>query len=405
MNEVANLSNLTVPRAVPQEPNDLKKQNVVNFRSEIGRNKPMSEEEQVDRFIKQQEKDRKQAKRMQYFNVGVMATLGAAALGSLFFMWKERQGMGQSKKELEQMWQNIKGSDKLEDLALPKSLTDFVQMFKKDFENPELVRRRGGRPILSFLMYGPPGTGKTSFAKAIAQEFPEAKFAKIDMTRLDSEWRSVGDRNLLNSLEMIDKEAGANPKKPYFVFLDEMDTIMMEDNSLNAKESNKTLNVFKDMLENYLKKHDNVVLIGATNLTIDAERGLASNGKKLDSAMLSRFEEKILVDLPTSKQASNKFAKIYGKDCCDLVGESLKNATDDELNKFTDFLTKYEHNVSFRTIESIANVAAHSIEEADKKVELIDLIKAVKKKRNEIRYDEADFTKLLQDLKINPTSI
>lgn len=382
------------------------KNNAVNFRAQT----LPAQNDSVDTFIKEQEKERdkakKAAKRQQYFSNFVLGSIAVGSLAGIFLMWKGNKGMAKSKNELNEMWQSLNGCEKLEDLALPKSLTDFVAMFKKDFNNPELVKRRGGRPIKSFLMYGPPGTGKTSFAKAIAQEFPNAKFAKIDMTKLDSEFRSVGDRNLLNSLEMIDKEATKNPKQPFFVFMDEMDTIMMVDNSLNAKDSNKTLNVFKDMLENYLKKHDNVVLIGATNLTIDTERGAVTTlGKKLDGAMLDRFEEKILVDLPTSKQASGKFAKIYGKEVCDLVGDSLKNADNADLLKLTEFLTKSEHNVSFRTIDAIANVAAHSLENDTQKIELIDLVKAIKSKHNEIKYTDYDFSKLLKDLKIDPASV
>lgn len=376
---------------------------VVNFRAQTA---PSAENDSVDAFIKEQEKAKKSAKRQQYFSNFVLGSIALGSIAGLFFMWKSNQGMGKSKNELNEMWQNLKGSEKLEDLSLPKSLTDFVSMFKKDFNNPELVKRRGGKPIKSFLMYGPPGTGKTSFAKAIAQEFPDAKFAKIDMTKLDSEFRSVGDRNLYKSLEMIDKEATKNPKQPIFVFMDEMDTIMMEDNSLNANDSNKTLNVFKDMLENYLKKHDNVILIGATNFTINTEKGTVTTlGKKLDKAMLSRFEEKILVDLPTAKQANGKFAKIYSKEICDLVGDTLKDANSADLMKLNEFLTKPEHNVSFRTIDAIVNVAAHSLENDTQKIELIDIIKAIKSKRNEINYSDADFNKLLKDLKIDPKKI
>ena len=75
-------------------------------------------------------------------------------------------------------------------------------------------------------MYGPPGTGKTTFAKAIAQEFPNSKFASLDVTNLGSKFVGETEKNIQAAVNQICKEAQENPDTKYFVFVDEIDSIM-----------------------------------------------------------------------------------------------------------------------------------------------------------------------------------
>ena len=77
MNEISSIAMNVTPKGV----NNLSKAtNVVNFRA----NK--SEEEQVDAFIKEQEKAKKKAERTQTFNSFVMGTIAAASLATLALM-------------------------------------------------------------------------------------------------------------------------------------------------------------------------------------------------------------------------------------------------------------------------------------------------------------------------------
>ena len=380
------------------------KQPPIAINSKVGfkASAPMSEEEQVDAFIKEQQKRQKQAERdrrnskiIQWGTFGAFLTL--AGLGIAAYL--KEGNIAKSADELKKtVWEDITKENSLADMALPDSLKKFAKKFKRSSEKADIIKKRGGEPIKSVLMYGPPGTGKTSFAKAIAKEFPDSKFASIDMTTLDSEYKSVGNRNLKNAIDMICKEADKNPKKKIFVFLDEIDSIMMTDNSMNNFDSNKTLNVFKRELNN-LTKRDNILVIGATNLTIDVERGLALGGKKLDSAMLNRFNSKVLVDLPTKDQAINKIVKRYMN--VELAGDSLKNVSDKDLNILCEFFTKPERNVSFRDIENVIKDAALTFETDTQKVEIVDLVKAIKERQNEYKFTDAEFNQLLKDLRIN----
>ena len=351
MNEIipVNTNNTTV---VPQ------KNKVPSFRATA-----LTGNSDIDSFIKEREKQQKSAKRKEYIYYGFLGTLAATAIGSLYFMAKQGKGMGKTTNELKEIWSDLTKSAKIDDLALPESLRNFMSKFKNSVNNPEVLKNRGGKPTKSVLLYGPPGTGKTTFAKALAKEFPDSKFASLDVTSLGSEFQSVSERNLNNAVDMICKEADANPTKKFFVFIDEIDSVMMVDNSLSAKHSNDMLNEFKKCFTEKLGKRDNIITIGATNLPIDIEKGVVIGGKKLDRPMLDRFSEKVLVDLPTKDQIINTVKYHYKNSS--MVSDKIKSGSE-ELNKIAEFLSRPEHNTSFRTLDSIYDATAASISGTEK---------------------------------------
>jgi len=350
-----------------------------------------------DVFIKKQQKEQKKAKRKQNIMTGLQAGALLAIIASVFVMLRNGSGMGKKTSELKEIWSDLGKSSKLDDLALPDSLKKFTASFKNSVDNPEVLKNRGGKPTKSVLMYGPPGTGKTTFAKALAKEFPDSKFASLDVTSLGSEYQSVSERNLNKAVDMICKEADNNPSKKFFVFIDEIDSVMMVDNSLSAKHSNDMLNEFKKCFTEKLGKRDNIITIGATNLPIDVEKGIALGGKKLDRPMLDRFSEKVLVDLPTKEQIINS-VKFHYKDSS-LVSDKLKTDSA-ELKAIAEFLSKKEHNTSFRTLDAIYDATAASIKGQDRKVDVIDIVNTIRNKQHEMNFTDAEFAKLLSDLKV-----
>ncbi len=350
-----------------------------------------------DVFIKKQQKEQKNAKRKQNIMTGLQAGALLAIIASVFVMLRNGSGMGKKTSELKEIWSDLGKSSKLDDLALPDSLKKFTASFKNSVDNPEVLKNRGGKPTKSVLMYGPPGTGKTTFAKALAKEFPDSKFASLDVTSLSSEYQSVSERNLNKAVDMICKEADNNPSKKFFVFIDEIDSVMMVDNSLSAKHSNDMLNEFKKCFTEKLGKRDNIITIGATNLPIDVEKGIVLGGKKLDRPMLDRFSEKVLVDLPTKEQIINS-VKFHYKDSS-LVSDKLKTDSA-ELKAIAEFLSKKEHNTSFRTLDAIYDATAASIKGQDRKVDVIDIVNTIRNKQHEMNFTDAEFAKLLSDLKV-----
>ena len=350
-----------------------------------------------DVFIKKQQKEQKNAKRKQNIMTGLQAGALLAIIASVFVMLRNGSGMGKKTSELKEIWSDLGKSSKLDDLALPDSLKKFTASFKNSVDNPEVLKNRGGKPTKSVLMYGPPGTGKTTFAKALAKEFPDSKFASLDVTSLGSEYQSVSERNLNKAVDMICKEADNNPSKKFFVFIDEIDSVMMVDNSLSSKHSNDMLNEFKKCFTEKLGKRDNIITIGATNLPIDVEKGIALGGKKLDRPMLDRFSEKVLVDLPTKEQIINS-VKFHYKDSS-LVSDKLKTDSA-ERKAIAEFLSKKEHNTSFRTLDAIYDATAASIKGQDRKVDVIDIVNTIRNKQHEMNFTDAEFAKLLSDLKV-----
>lgn len=349
----------------------------------------------VDTFVKQKQKEQKRAKTKQNIMYGLQAGAMAAIIASIFFMAKQSSGMGKKTSELKEIWHDLTNAPKIEDLALPESLNKFINNFENAIANPEILKNRGGKATRSLLLYGPPGTGKTTFAKALAKKFPDAKFASLDVTSLGSEYQSVSERNLNKAVDMICKDAEKNPNKKYFVFIDEIDSVMMEDNSLGAKHSNDMLNEFKKCFTEKLGKRDNIITIGATNLPINVEKGITLGGKKLDKPMLDRFGEKVLVDLPTKEQIANAVKHHY-KDCS-LVENSLKENTK-ALESVSEFLAEKCNNVSFRTLDAIYDATASSIKNKEAKISINDILNTIQSKKAELNYKESDYSNLLSTL-------
>lgn len=384
MNTVDTIGNNTTIPQVNTQPK-------VNFRAVS----PNYTDNDVDAFIRQKQKEQKGAKTKQNLMYGLQAGAMAAIIASIFFMAKQSGGMGKKTSELKEIWHDLANAPKIEDLALPESLNKFINNFENAIANPEILKNRGGKATRSLLLYGPPGTGKTTFAKVLAKKFPDAKFASLDVTSLGSEYQSVSERNLNKAVNMICKDADKNPDKKYFVFIDEIDSVMMEDNSLGAKQSNDMLNEFKKCFTEKLGKRDNIITIGATNLSINVEKGTTQGGKKLDKPMLDRFGEKVLVGLPTKEQIANAVKHHY-KDCS-LVEKNLKENTK-ALESVSEFLAEKCNNVSFRTLDAIYDATAASIKNKEAKISINDILNTIQSKKAELNYKESDFSNLLSAL-------
>ena len=89
-------------------------------------------------------------------------------------------------------------------MTLPEELKGLLNKVVKSIDNPTNIVEKGGKPIKSILLYGPPGTGKTTFAKAIAKEFPDSRFASLDVTRLGSKFVGETEKNIQAAVNEMD---------------------------------------------------------------------------------------------------------------------------------------------------------------------------------------------------------
>lgn len=302
-----------------------------------------------------------------------------------------------TKDPFESLWVKLDDVLGLEDLALPKELNETVDGVIKCIENPDAIIDGGGEGIKTILLYGPPGTGKTTFTKALAKKIQDCAFASLDVTNLGSKYVGETEKNVQAAINEICKQADENPAKKFFVFIDEIDSIMMIDDSSTKKYSNDILNEFKRCFSERLGKRKNIIAIGATNVPINPDTGITSDGKRLDKPMLDRFQKKIFVGLPTSEQLKSTILKhYYGKT---RVCEELKNADSEKLKTLCETLAQKSHETSFRTLGSIFNDAA--IEgDISKEVTFQNIFNTIVSKREELHFNVDDLKTLARKLNV-----
>ena len=96
----------------------------------------------IDTFIKQREKEQKSAKRKQNIMTGLQAGALIAIIASVFLMMRSGGGMGKKTSELKEIWSDLGKASKLDDMALPDSLKNFISKFKNSVDNPEMLKNR-----------------------------------------------------------------------------------------------------------------------------------------------------------------------------------------------------------------------------------------------------------------------
>ena len=361
----------------------------INFKAAT----PSGNEEQVDKFIKQQEKDRKNAKRGQYFNYTVLGLIGLASLGSLGLMAHQTGWFKKFKLD----FVDLTGQKGLKDMAMPDSQKKSAEGIKNYINNFDEIYKKGGGQGTAILMYGPPGTGKNTFAYAIAKEFPNSKFIDMDVSKMNSKWFGESEQNILGTMEATVKYAKEHKDEKIFVFLDEIDSVMMQDHGNGAKLSQDILNAFKKGF-NKLTKEKNIIVIGATNLHIDPKMAQLT-GKALDSAMLDRFGEKVLVDLPDKNQIKIAFTNFYKNSERGLIDETLKDINNPILDKIAEFLSQKEHQTSFRKLEEGIFKQAARKSKIGEKLTYQDIINAIIDNKQNLNITDTELEAFLNSIK------
>lgn len=365
--------------------------NVTSFRAA----KTKQSEKEVDSFIKQQEEARKKARNQQRLNTGIQLGVLGALLLSVGFMAKQMGMFKRFKLEFKDLSKELT----LNEMSMPKSQKEAAKRITNFVEHHDKIVKMGGPEGTSILFYGPPGTGKNTFAYAITKKFPNAKFVEMDISKMNSKWHGESEQNVLGTMEAVIKEAKKNPDKKYFVFIDEIDSVMMQDVGSNAKLSQDILNAFKKGF-NDLTNKENIIVMGATNLKIDPELARLE-GKVLDSAMLDRFAEKVLVDLPTKDQIKLAITNYYKSSKRPDVENALKDINNEKLDKIAEFLADRKHGTSFRKlINGILRPGATNKEySADAIMTMDDLIHSIINNKNNLNITDSELQKFLDSLK------
>lgn len=133
------------------------------------------------------------------------------------------------------------------------------------------------------LLYWPPGCGKTLFAQYLAKKLSYPLY-QVSWASFKSKFYGGIEKNIRKTYEKIRKEIYKNGWSAV-LFIDELDSIWLKRE--NAHEASQGwLNELLTQMDGFIK--DNIILIGATN-----------RYEALDDALLSRFNEKFYVGLPS----------------------------------------------------------------------------------------------------------
>ncbi|MBQ3311779.1 ATP-binding protein [bacterium] len=355
----------------------------------VSENKKQDKADNIKKYLS--DLDRKQKFR-QYFSDIVLGAIGLSAIGSLA-MYLHSSGL---LKRFKLDFKNLSKELSLGEMSLTQTQKDIVQSITSRVENYEEVIKKGGTKGCSILFYGPPGTGKNTFAYGIAKKFNNAKFIEMDISKMNSKWFGESEQNALGLMESVVKYARGHQNEKIFVYIDEIDSVMMRDVGANSKHSNDMLNAFKKGF-NKLLEEENIIVMGATNLSIDARKAML-DGKMLDSAMLDRFAQKFLFDLPSKEQILESIGKYYNNSARSMIDESIKNNNDPRWSIIADFLSDRSRGASFRKIKNILGTAGDNTP-AGKKVTFKEIINALKMHQHNLNATDYEMQTLIESLK------
>jgi SpoVK/Ycf46/Vps4 family AAA+-type ATPase len=157
---------------------------------------------------------------------------------------------------------------------------------------PEGVQVEGWNNI---MFYGPPGTGKTLLACAVANKL-SATFFNVKASQIVSKWVGESGRLISTLYRVARKFTGDG--RPAIIFIDEFDALCKSRGGEGQLYHQQMLAAILSEIDGFAQKgrRDLVMTIGATNRPWD-----------LDAAVLSRFERRILIDLPGAEARAEIF--------------------------------------------------------------------------------------------------
>lgn len=234
---------------------------------------------------------------LQFFFSIVSAFIFASIYMAFHYWFFFGGGMGKlGQKKVKSQEVNIKWDEVIGMEEVKRDAWEVVQLLKDRTQ----LQYIGGQVIKGLLLSGPPGVGKTYLAKAIATE---VKLPFLSVVGSEIEGMIVGLG--ANKLKSLFKQARALAEvySGCIIFIDEIDSIARprrEDMGLGGQMSaNAAVNQLLTEMDGLRKKENNIVIIGATNVS----------EQELDPALMraGRFDRKIYIPLPALKDREDLF--------------------------------------------------------------------------------------------------
>lgn len=184
-------------------------------------------------------------------------------------------------------WDSLKKSD----ILTADNLWDVVKMWGNEDltsmieEIIKLNRISSGAKLKGILLYWPPGTGKSLFWKQLAKKL-NIWFKYLSAWIFQDKYVGGTQKRIKNLFAAIRKEIEKKWMKQCILFLDELDSIWENRDSHSWQYSKDWLNQILTEID-WFNSDDGIILVAATNRL-----------ESLDPALVSRFDYKVLVNLP-----------------------------------------------------------------------------------------------------------
>lgn len=372
-------------------PNQQKTESILNKKSVNFRSvkTPINQKDDTDIFLKEYEKQKKQAKKDKRLQTGISLFI-AGTFAVLAGVTLHQSGIF-GKKVQKAVAKDISNEKTLKELCLGKELQQQTDEIKLLLERSDILKEKGVNSMQPIFLYSEPGSGKNAWVYGLAKD-TNATLFEVNVLKFNDMYNGQSENNVLKFIENVKKAARKTPDKPVIVYFDEIDSVALKDVGVNSGLSNKMKNAFKTGFNDLLKE-PNVQIIGSSNKAYKGE----SLTQLLDEAIINRFGKKIYVPLPNTEQLQNcfieNFKRISNKD---LVSDELltKNET---LKKMCDFLSQEGHEFSFRDAEDIlahAKVLSELNNSKGTKITMKHLKESVIDKANQLNWPQSEIDAL-----------
>lgn len=160
-------------------------------------------------------------------------------------------------------------------------------------------------PWRGILLFGPPGTGKTLLAKALASEH-SIPFINVTSSCYVSKWRGESEKMVKVLFDI------AKFNSPAVIFIDEIDALASNCGDYQHEASARFKSELLVNLDGILQGNEQVFVLAVTN-----------SPWKLDSALLRRFEKRILIDVPNETTRMELFKHYFAENSVKLGTNEL----------------------------------------------------------------------------------
>lgn len=253
-------------------------------------NSPAGENVPIDKFLKDLTKKINELAKLYVTPKGGSSGIPDEVREFLLLFAQKRKKLETEEDERRQIMEKCKAPLKategvsFERIAGMKKEKEEIKMrFVYPIEYPSLYRQKASNNI---ILYGPPGTGKTFMFNTAISELKNVAFFNPTPGELLGKYEGSTQKNIQAVFDCAQNHLKAHPEVTNSViFFDEFDSIAQKrgDNPGAERSVNTLLQVMDGV-----RSHPKVSVVAATNLL-----------SKIDDAILSRFANKIFIDLPS----------------------------------------------------------------------------------------------------------